>query len=58
VDRDRELLGSLAKRAATLGVRASTVLDMWPQVADETEPADVVVCHHVFYNVPELVLQG
>jgi hypothetical protein len=27
---------------------------MWPQVADETEPADVVVCHHVFYNVPEL----
>jgi hypothetical protein len=26
----------------------------WPDVADRTPDADVVVCHHVFYNVPDL----
>src|ERR671927_27146 len=27
----------------------------WPDVAEQTDDADVVVCHHVFYNVPDLV---
>src|SRR5207244_8768953 len=26
----------------------------WPAVADEVQPADVVVCHHVVYNVADL----
>jgi hypothetical protein len=26
----------------------------WPDPADQTPSADVVVCHHVFYNAPDL----
>lgn len=31
-----------------------TVLGSWPDVADSVPPADVVVCHHVLYNVADL----
>jgi Methyltransferase domain len=36
------------------GVDAVPVLGRWPDVADEVEPADVVVCAHVLYNVRDL----
>jgi hypothetical protein len=32
-----------------------TVLGRWPDVADAAGGADVVVCGHVLYNVPELM---
>jgi hypothetical protein len=31
-----------------------TFLGRWPDIADQVPVADVVVCHHVFYNVPDL----
>jgi SAM-dependent methyltransferase len=36
------------------GVEAVLIQGEWPDVADLTPPADVVVCHHVFYNAPDL----
>ena len=35
------------------GIAARTVLGPWPEVAHRTEPADVVVCGHVLYNVAD-----
>ncbi|WP_117208115.1 class I SAM-dependent methyltransferase [Allorhizocola rhizosphaerae] len=54
VDSHRPLLDDLRKRAAPLGVQARLVCGRWPDVAGEVEPADVVLCHHVLYNVAEL----
>lgn len=54
VDTDTGLLAVLAERAARLGVAARTVNGWWPDVADEVEPADVVVCGHVLYNIRDL----
>ncbi|MBK1782850.1 class I SAM-dependent methyltransferase [Prauserella cavernicola] len=55
VDGDETLLAEFANRAAALGVPALRVAGTWPDVAGEVEPADVVVCHHVLYNVPDVV---
>ena len=37
------------------GIDVSTVLGDWPDVADHTPTCDVVTCHHVFYNIANLV---
>lgn len=55
VDPSAELLGEFAAAAARRGVHARTVLGGWPEVADQVPVADVVLCHHVVYNVPNLV---
>ena len=36
------------------GVPATTAAGTWPDVADAAGTADVVLCHHVAYNVAEL----
>jgi SAM-dependent methyltransferase len=36
------------------GPRVDTVLGHWPDAADRTASAEVVVCGHVVYNVPDL----
>jgi SAM-dependent methyltransferase len=54
VDSDDRMLGLLAERASARGVRAQCVLGTWPQVAPQVTAADVVTCHHVVYNVPDL----
>ncbi|HZD66626.1 MAG TPA: class I SAM-dependent methyltransferase, partial [Acidimicrobiales bacterium] len=54
VDERPEMLARLADTAAARGVRAQTVVGSWPTVADEVPPADVVVCHHVLYNVADV----
>ena len=54
VDTDPSILDALVERAAALGLPVSTVVGRWPDVAAETSVADVVVCHHVFYNVAPL----
>ncbi len=35
-------------------MRSTTVEGRWPDVADATPVADVVVCHHVAYNVADI----
>jgi SAM-dependent methyltransferase len=54
VDADDEMLGLLAGRAAEAGVAARMVHGRWPDVAVQVPPADVVTCHHVVFNVPDL----
>jgi len=54
VDGQLDMLEAAAHRAADLGLPTTTVLGNWPDVASETPAADVAVCGHVAYNVPEL----
>jgi precorrin-6B methylase 2 len=54
VDSDPGMLESLVSGAEGLDVDVSTVAGRWPEVAPEVPMADVVVCHHVLYNVPDL----
>jgi SAM-dependent methyltransferase len=54
VDASEAMLQAFRDAATGLGVEVETVLGTWPEVAPEVPPADVVVCHHVLYNVPEL----
>ena len=54
VDQSAEMLAAFAARAAERGVSHAKVEGRWPDVAPLVRPADVVVCHHVLYNVPDL----
>jgi len=54
VDSDNRMLGLLADRARARGVRVRCIAGSWPQVAPQVAVADVVTCHHVVYNVPDL----
>jgi SAM-dependent methyltransferase len=54
VDGSPGMLAAFAERATSAGVRFETVEGRWPDIAGRTLPADVVVCHHVVYNVPDL----
>jgi SAM-dependent methyltransferase len=55
VDQSAELLAEFTAAANRAGVEHDEVRGNWPDVAEQTDDADVVVCHHVFYNVPDLV---
>jgi SAM-dependent methyltransferase len=56
VDSSRDMLDAFQDQAESAGVRAVAVAveGSWPDVAGQVDPADVVVCHHVFYNAPDL----
>ncbi|MGA3214060.1 MAG: methyltransferase domain-containing protein [Acidimicrobiales bacterium] len=54
VDGDEQLLGVLAASAGRLGADVTRVCGRWPDVANGVEPADLVTCHHVLYNVPDI----
>ncbi len=54
VDTDAVMLEHLSERMVAGGITARTVLGRWPEAAAEAGPADVVTCHHVLYNVPEV----
>lgn len=55
VDQSAGMLAAFAELAEKQGVAHRELAGRWPAVADEVEPADVVVCHHVLYNVGDLV---
>jgi hypothetical protein len=48
------MLSEFRSRAEKTGAAVSVIEGNWPDVADGTPVADVVVCHHVFYNAPDL----
>ena len=54
VDPISELLATFTHRARQLGIPTTTIQGRWPDVAPQTEIADVVVCHHLVYNVSDL----
>lgn len=54
VDSSQEMLGAFRLAAEQLGVNSETHLGAWPDISDEVAPVDVVVCHHVLFNVSDL----
>lgn len=54
VDSSADALRGLAVRAERAGVPTTVVAGSWPEVAAEVGVHDVVVCHHVAYNVADL----
>jgi hypothetical protein len=48
------LLAELARQAAPSGVELRVVTGRWPDVAAAAGDADVVTCHHVLYNAPDI----
>lgn len=55
VDESMELLGAFDAAAADRGIPHTTVLGRWPDVAGRVDQAALVVCHHVVYNVADMV---
>jgi SAM-dependent methyltransferase len=55
VDHQPEMLEMFTQNAKERHIESITHDGFWPAVADEVEAADVVVSHHVVYNVPEIV---
>jgi SAM-dependent methyltransferase len=53
-DQSQELLDLFTSRASELGIEFEAVQGSWPEDAAGVGPADVVVTHHVAYNVPDL----
>jgi SAM-dependent methyltransferase len=54
VDQSRAMLAEFTRSAAVVGVASMTVEGRWPDAANLTPVADVVVCHHVAYNVADI----
>lgn len=57
VDSSQRMLDLLGERAAARSLQVRCVTGAWPQAAvdEQLPPSDVVTCHHVLYNVPDLV---
>ena len=54
VDQSPAMLAEFTRAAAAVGVSSTIVEGRWPDVAIDTPVADVVVCHHVAYNVADI----
>ncbi len=54
VDPSPEMLEEFRTRGERSGRAVLVIQGPWPEVADRVPVADVVVCHHVFYNAPDL----
>ena len=54
VDEQPRMLEQFATAAEAAGVAYETIQGRWPDDAAQAPVVDVVVCHHVFYNVPDL----
>jgi SAM-dependent methyltransferase len=55
VDGSAGMLAAFRERVEAAGVACGTIEGTWPDVAGTAPVADVVVCHHVAYNVPDPV---
>ncbi len=54
VDTDAGMLGLISERARSSGLEPQAVPGRWPDIAPQVTAADVVTCHHVLFNVPDL----
>ncbi|MGH9172044.1 MAG: class I SAM-dependent methyltransferase [Acidimicrobiales bacterium] len=54
VDESRTMLAAFANAATERQIEFELSEGRWPEVAPRAPAADVVVCHHVAYNVPDL----
>jgi cyclopropane fatty-acyl-phospholipid synthase-like methyltransferase len=54
VDASPQLLAAFADAATAAGAEVDLREGRWPEAAATVAPADVVVCHHVAYNAPDI----
>jgi SAM-dependent methyltransferase len=54
VDESKAMLEAFAEVAAGLAVSHEELEGRWPDTAASAPVCDVVVCHHVLYNVPDI----
>lgn len=54
VDHQREMLEMFCENTDWHKITCEVFEGFWPQVAPEVSTADVVVCHHVVYNVADI----
>ena len=54
VDERESMLDEFVRHARERDIDSRAVLGRWPDVAPSIEPVDVVVCHHVLYNVADI----
>lgn len=54
VDENPAMLEAFGRNAADAGLAHREVQGRWPDVAPRVDPADIVVCAHVLYNVADL----
>jgi SAM-dependent methyltransferase len=54
IDDDPRMLEAYRLLASDRDLPLETIEGTWPQIASETPVADVVVCNHVLYNIPDL----
>lgn len=54
VDSSAEMLAEFAAGADRRSVKHQEVRALWPDEPGSAPVADVVVCHHLFYNIPDL----
>ncbi|MFA5889564.1 MAG: methyltransferase domain-containing protein [Actinomycetota bacterium] len=54
IDESPGMLEAFERIAANAGLQSEAILGRWPDVAPWVAPADVVVCHHVLFNVADL----
>jgi SAM-dependent methyltransferase len=54
VDASGPMLAAFTDRAARLGIAATAFHGSWPDAAGQVPRCDLVVCHHVVYNVADL----
>lgn len=55
VDRTGAMLDEFVRAAEAAGVARRTVHGAWPDIAPVTPIADVAICHHVVYDVADIV---
>jgi len=58
VDESAAMTELFLEVAAERGIDARAVIGRWPDVASSVPPSDIVVCHHVAYNVADLASFG
>ena len=54
VDQSGAMLRQMEGAAAARAVTVETIQGRWPDVAPSAPPVDLVVCHHVVYNAPDI----
>lgn len=55
IDHQSSMLDLYAREAEQRGLMHTEVLGDWPDVANQVERSDVVVCHNVAYNISDIV---
>ncbi len=54
VDPEPDMLAEFERIASKRGVQAKRIPGKWPDVVKQVTHADVVICHHLVYNVSDL----